>query len=172
MERLAQHLKNMGEAAKNAQQSQESSKRVQELARRMAEQATPEQKEQFQKLMQEMSKVRKPGMGSGPGGQASTAKPQKPATLRDAGTQPVDARKQPSAKPTERVLAEYYSDRPYDRKPGESAAAPMSEEFKKAADAAERGSEQQAIPARYSDLVKRVFKRYAEQTAPPPEPKK
>ena len=171
MKRVAEQLKEMGDAARRTQQSQNDAQKMMEMARRMAEQMTPEQQEQFRKLAQDYTKLQ--GPGSGPGDEPMPLTLRRPAAPRDAATRPVDARKSPDAqsKPSERVIAEWYSDRPIDRKPGEAEpAGPISEDFKKAAEAAERGSEQQQIPARYSDLVKRVFKRYAEQTARPPQP--
>lgn len=147
------------------------SQNARDAARRMAEQATPEQQEQLRKFMEGLNKNKKPGAGAGD--QRAESRPNTPTSPRDTATQPVDARShKPAPQPNERVLAEYYSDRPYDRKPGEAVAGPISEEFKKAADAIERGSEQQPVPPKYSELVKRVFKRYAEQTAPPEPPKK
>ncbi len=89
------------------------------------------------------------------------------ASEPQASDRTLDARRAPEGRPRERVIAEWYSNRP--PATGEHAArATPAEEVRRAADAADRAIEQQTVPARYSDLVRRVFKRYAEQVATPP----
>jgi hypothetical protein len=91
-------------------------------------------------------------------------------------TEPVDARGQPKTDPSEHVIADYFNNKPSPRTgaPGPTLQQGVSD----AAKGAERAIEQQAVPSQYSDLVRRVFRRYVErvqpgagQDAPAPAPK-
>jgi hypothetical protein len=79
-------------------------------------------------------------------------------------TEPVDARGQPRTDPSEHVIADYFNN-----KPGPRTGAPgptLQQGVSDAAKGAERAIEQQAVPSQYSDLVRRVFKRYVERVQP------
>ncbi|MEL6498318.1 MAG: hypothetical protein AAFZ67_12200 [Planctomycetota bacterium] len=93
-----------------------------------------------------------------------------PATAADpwsAPTELIDARDRDAATDArERVISEWFKDpegRPLD------AAAPSEarDTIQRAARNAERAVEQQTVPRRYEDLVRRVFERYAERTQRP-----
>ncbi len=143
------------------------------MAREMLKDASPEQLERLRELAGRMRRDQNLLGGDGPGDEPSPAVAQRPpSAAEEPGTTPVDARRRPSGPgASERVLAEYYSDRPVDR---EAAAGPAPTGlFQQAARAAEQAVEQQAVPARHSDLVRRVFRRYASQpAAPASEPSK
>jgi hypothetical protein len=68
----------------------------------------------------------------------------------------VDARKPATVsgpeKPPERTIAEWYSDKPNEH---EGTAGAPAEAIRQAAQGAERAIEQQQVPARYQDLVRR-----------------
>jgi hypothetical protein len=106
--------------------------------------------------------------GSAPGSSTHGVRPAlldgTPSSPRASSDRTVDARS--TARPAhERVIAEWTTSAPRDLS-GRSTIAP-SEQVRQAAEAADRAIEQQTIPPRYSDLVRRVFKRYSEQAATP-----
>ncbi len=169
LEKFAQKLRDAAQQAQKSQQSQEQARKMEEMARQMLEKATPEQRQKFEQLAGDLAKKQPPGRGIQPGTASKPNTPGTPATPRDANTKPVDARptKPGDEKKQERVIAEWYSDKPIDR--NGVSEAPAGEEMQRAADAADRAVEQQTVPAKYSGLIKRVFKRYAEQVPVPKE---
>jgi hypothetical protein len=172
IESLRRSLRELAEAQRRAQRGKQDSKRLEEMARRMLEESTPEQRRELERLAREMMNEspnggRGAGAGPGPAQNQSPANGPGPESTR---TEPVDARRKPLDRPGEgeRVIADWYSNRPSTR--GETGAAPvLAEELRRAAESAERASENQVIPPRYHDLIRRVFNRYAEQV-PPPSP--
>ncbi|MBX3375654.1 MAG: hypothetical protein KF678_01470 [Phycisphaeraceae bacterium] len=170
MESLRRSLRELAEAQRRAQRGKQDSKRLEEMARRMLEESTPEQRRELERLAREMmneSPNGGRGAGTGPAQNLSPVNGPGPDSTR---TEPVDARRKPLDRPGEgeRVIADWYSNRPSSR--GETGAAPvLAEELRRAAESAERASENQVIPPRYHDLIRRVFNRYAEQV-PPPSP--
>ncbi|MEL6796133.1 MAG: hypothetical protein AAFO89_04840 [Planctomycetota bacterium] len=90
-----------------------------------------------------------------------------PADPWSAPTELIDARDRDADPETrERVISEWFKDpegRPLD------AAAPSDarETIRRAARDAERAVEQQTVPRRYEDLVRRVFERYARRAEAP-----
>jgi hypothetical protein len=159
---MAKELRRLADG--KGERDKEQAKKLYDMAQKQLEQMTPEQREQARKMAEDFAR----GKGNGgPGFQRApvTRGPQRP--LREGPTTPVDAR-QPATvsgneKPPERTVAEWYSD-----KPSASGArgAASDEPFKQAAQGAERAIERQEVPGRYQDLVRRVFKRYAEQNVP------
>lgn len=119
------------------------------------------------------------------GDQARPATADRTTPEGSAATQPVDARRppptrRPTDEPRERVIAEWYSDRPAppvtpaDRR-ATQPQRPTDNPFTKASEAADRAIEQQTVPARYADMVRRVFQGFSQQAAapapsPPPTP--
>jgi hypothetical protein len=144
---------------------------------------TPEQREQARKLAQEFAKNAGGGgdergpqsghAGAVPGSEASDHTASSAPRQWQGGTVPVDARRPaaPEKQPKERTLAEWSG--PGDKQPGAPTTPGVSDAMREAAQGAERAVEQQQVPARYSDLVRRVFKRYSEGSAQnqPPSPK-
>ena len=106
-----------------------------------------------------------------PGAQASRNPrgPQQAPTNAD----PVDIRPRPDPAAGERVIADYFNPRQGPR-PGTAASSTLQEGVREAASGVERAIEQQAVPNQYSDLVRRVFRRYVDRVqpgaAPPPAP--
>lgn len=137
---------------------------MREVGRRMAENQTPETSPELEKATRDLMKNQSLGRGPTPGQTPIPLTQGTPKPPRAAQTTPVDARpaKLGDDKRQERVIAEWYSDRPVDRN-GQVSQAPAAEEMQRAADAADRAVEQQTVPARYNGLIKRVFKRYSEQ---------
>jgi hypothetical protein len=123
---------------------------------------TPEQREELQRLLREWEHPPS-GETGGPG--SEPARPRVASRRNDPGatrTEPVDARRAPQDKPSERVIAEWYSDKPIQRD-GSAPAPSPAEAMREAAASADRAVEKQEVPARYSDMVRRVFKRYSDQ---------
>ncbi len=93
-----------------------------------------------------------PGEGSGP------SIPPRDRPLNSEDSTPVDAR---SISPEERPIAEWAS------QPGVPGAPATRGEYapvmRRAAESAHRAIEQRAVPPQYSDLVRRVFRRYVER---------
>ena len=79
-------------------------------------------------------------------------------------THPVDARGQPNPNPAEHVIADYFNDKP---SPRDGAPAPtLQQGVHDAAKGVEKAIEQQSVPSQYSDLVRRVFRRYVDRVQP------
>ncbi|HEX8877117.1 MAG TPA: hypothetical protein VF777_10240, partial [Phycisphaerales bacterium] len=81
---------------------------------------------------------------------------------------PRDGTSQPTQQPTQRTIAEWLS---APKPGGTSNAGPISEPVRRARESASDAIERQEIPPQYADLVKRVFRRYADTAAnPAPQP--
>ena len=108
-----------------------------------------------------------PGRGVGNSDRENATPPAPPPSRVAAEDTPVDARSAPpeAAAPRERVIAEWYS--PHRAHPAAARGSAMQNDLRAAARGAERAVEQQSVPARHADLVRRVFRRYAERAAPP-----
>jgi hypothetical protein len=105
-----------------------------------------------------------------PGSQASRNPrgPQQAPTNAD----PVDIRPRPDPAQGERVIADYFNPRQGPRT-GTATSSTLQEGVREAASGVERAIEQQAVPNQYSDLVRRVFRRYVDRVQPgaaPPPP--
>lgn len=159
---LGQALRQIAAREREAKEAQRIADRARQVAKEMTKDLTPEEREQFQQLVNDMAQ------GAGPGSGKRTLPPTGVAGsgAHNATPVPVDVRRaaEPGDKARERVIAEWYSDRPADRQ-GQGTA--RADALREAAQSAEHALEQQAVPARYSDLVRGVFRRYSQQ---PPEP--
>jgi hypothetical protein len=100
--------------------------------------------------------------GSGPGIKNPHRGPVAQPT--DVPTQPVDARGQAKPSPSEHVIADYFNDKVGGR--GTFIGPTLQQGVHDAARGAEQAIEQQSVPSQYSDLVRRVFKRYVERVQP------
>ena len=67
----------------------------------------------------------------------------------------------PSDDAAERVIARWLSDNPGD--PDSPPARGLAEQIRRSRDSAEQAFEQQRIPVRHQDLVRRVFDRYTKR---------
>lgn len=151
MEGLRQTLERMAERPSEAQRQREVADRLQQAADRLAGRGgrpTPDE----------------PRVPGGPGSADAPFTTRDPSISRSE----IEDVAGPRATPTDqggRVAGERFTDRP---------AAPVEvppvsgERVREAAAGAERAIEQQVVPGRRSDLVRRVFKRYMERTDAPP----
>lgn len=138
---------------------------MRDRAEQLLENASPEERARLQDLAKRLAESNRAATGA------------TPAPWRGP-TQTFDARPDPNAtpiddrRPAERTIAEWLSE----PKPGGTApAGPIPQEpIRRASESANQAIEQQTIPPQYSDLVRRVFKRYAQsaQGGGSPEPKK
>lgn len=161
LQQLTRKLQQIAQRKHDAGDAQEQARKYRDLAQQMMKERTPEQREQVRKMAEEL-------MHGGPG-QGERRVPNLTGSPKDRSpvqTQPVDARRPAptGAHPHETVIADWYTNRPVDRQ--ERSQAP-AEAIQDAARSAERAVEQQAIPARYSELIKGVFRRYSEQAPSP-----
>jgi hypothetical protein len=62
------------------------------------------------------------------------------------------------------VIADYFNDKPAAR--GTASGPTLQQGVSDAAKGAEHAIEQQNVPSQYSDLVRRVFRRYVERVQP------
>lgn len=140
--------KQLRELANRGRPDGQPDQKLRDMARKMLEESTPEQREELRRLAQELSRP-----------------PAQPPARTPSQTTPAGVRPTTISgdRPRERTIAEWYSDRPDPA----SGPATFSESVRQAAQGAERAIEQQQVPARHQDLVRRVFKRYADQPAPP-----
>jgi len=185
---MAETLREMAKRGQNSKDLQKQSQALREQAQKLLDNATPAQRKELERIAREMAKNGEgdhnqprnnqpgtpnlPGMGNAPGKRASgpTQAPRPPRDLTGVPTDPVDARRTNSTSDGDRVIAEW--DAP--PKPGDAGkAAPLGvgEGVRRAAEGAERAIEQQNVPPQYTDLVRRVFKKYVERTAEKKEQK-
>jgi hypothetical protein len=160
---MIRELQKLAESGANSQDSQRQTQQMRQMARKMLEDATPQQRQEIERLAQQIARSGKGG--GGPGNQRSPLAQQSPTAPREGPTAPVDARRgpaNPGDRPPERIISEWYSDKPVDRSTGTAAPSP-AQAMQSAAAGAERAIEQQTVPPRYSDLVRRVFRRYTEE---------
>lgn len=172
---LRETIKRMAERERNADRSVEQSERLRRQAEEMLKQASPEERERLERWARSLAREQGdegegPGPGSGPGpADRPTATPSG-SRFRD---EPVDARRPARGEqPRESVVAQWFSEEAPDRTAPPGRAA-MEDQIRSAAAAAEKAIEQQVVPGRHSEFVRRVFRRYAERTAggtSPPTP--
>jgi len=106
----------------------------------------------------------RPGARSGP---VSAARPfPKQRDLESVGKERVDARRLQTENDRSRVLAQWDAPpKPGDAAEPTSVSRGLSSGITVAAEGAQRAVDQQQVPAQYSDLVRRVFKRYVDRAA-------
>ncbi|MBL8887507.1 MAG: hypothetical protein JNK16_12685 [Phycisphaerales bacterium] len=161
-QKLAQDLRNLSRQRENAQQQRETARGMRDRAEQMLENASPEERARLQELAKRLA-------------DSNRAAPRNTPAPWRGPTQTFDARPDPNStplddrRPAERTIAEWLSE----PKPGGTAPAGAvpQEPIRRASESANQAIEQQSIPPQYSDLVRRVFKRYAESAqTPPPSP--
>lgn len=182
IERLRKALEKMAQDGRQAERMQQQSQQIQDMAERMLRDMSPEEREELRRMAEQMQRQGTPqmppprqvtrpdgqedplGLGhGGPGREPQSPMAQQPTTPHLGDVDPVDARP-PEQRPStpqqrERVLAEWFGE---GISPSDEGRIPF-EAIRQAAQSAERAVEQQAVPPRYSDLVRRVFRRYAQQ---------
>lgn len=126
----------------------------------MLENASPEERARLQELARRLADSDRPNPAGSP---APWRGPTQTFDARpDLETKPLDDR------PAERTIAEWLSE----PKPGGTApagAVPV-DQFQRARESANQAIEQQSIAPHHADLVRRVFKRYAESAQAPQPP--
>lgn len=93
---------------------------------------------------------------------------ERPGPSIGSKTQPLDARPKQTdtaSKEPETVISSWSAPPEPDGAARSSGGSLVAERFRSAAAGAERSVEQQAVPTRYGDLVRRVFRRYVERTS-------
>lgn len=125
---------------------------MRETARELLENASPQEREAMERWALEKMRERPPAQDAAP------RTPWRP------DTETFDAR--PNEIPpdaAERVVARWFSDEGVDRS-GATSRRETAEAVREAREGAERAIDQQVVPRRHADLVRRVFQRYAERT--------
>lgn len=193
MEQLAERLGKLSKMGEQAKQDEKTARQMRERAEELLNRATPEERRRLEELAKQLGDdpadgSRNPAprddqrradgdrgektMGAGPGGteradhrrgDAATAQPW-------ASEETVDARGKPSveelAGAPQREAARWSGDAP---KRGEvMGAASSPERARQAARGFERAIEQQTVPGPFTDIVRRVQKRYAQRGAAAP----
>ena len=147
----------MAERGEQIDRQEEQSERMRERAQELLENATPEQLEQLERWAEAMREQQRTP----------------PSELDNRATTPADLRPRdvtPEERERERTIAEWFSD----QEPGEGtpADADPGERVREAVDSALRAVEDQAVPVRRRELIKRVFDNVKEQSQKPPEGEK
>lgn len=155
-QRLARELRDLANQRQNAQQQRETARGLRDRAEQMLEKASPEERARLQELARRLAENDRANPGGAPAPwrgptQTFDARPPTP----DPNSKPID-----DSRPSERTIAEWLSE----PKPGGTAPAGAipQEPIRRATESARQAIEQQTIPPQYSDLVRRVFKRYSE----------
>ncbi len=170
LDKLAETLKNMSRRAEGAEQSEQEARRLREQARQLMDRMSTQQKRELEQLARQLGEspsgrmIDNAGTGKGP-----MSAPRATGPRPDLDTMPtelVDARPRDTAQPSahDRVLAEWEAP-PRDGGPPPVAGG-LSEGVRRAAEGVERAIEQQQVPPRYNDLVRRVFKKYVDRAQP------
>ncbi len=167
LKKVARDLKRVQDGS--GQLGQKRLKQYHELGRKMLEPSSPEQREQVRRMAEDLARQSSEAGDDGPGSEPAPMVQGKPRTPFNTQTTPIDARRPATVsgneKPPERTISEWYSDKPIDRNQPPGGLAP-ADAMRQAADGAERAIENQQVPGRYQDLVRRVFRRYSEQAPP------
>lgn len=117
-----------------------------------------ELREQSRRLLGEPNPA---GEGMAPGDSGPTGLERAPAPIENAPSTPVDARQaETDPELREQVIGDWYSDETLQRDPAARRAA--GERIRDAAQGAERAIEQQRVPRRRRDFLRRVYERYTE----------
>ena len=156
LERFDQQLERLEEGRDRAERDRQSAQRLREQAQDMLEKMTLQERRE---MLQRWSKLdQQQDAGASPRGDVGTQDPS-PAGP-DTPSERVDMSR-PADDAAERVIARWLSDEPGD--PDLPPARGLAEQLRRSRDSAEKAFEQQRIPVRHQDLVRRVFDRYTER---------
>jgi hypothetical protein len=192
IKRLADELQNLADSPKDAAARRQEAQQYRKQAEELLKNASPEQREQIKRWGQDLAdEMKKRGHGEsesspsthpngrGPGNKAGDSIARTPEQPRVGRTNIVDARSRPSpdaGKPRERVIAEWYADRPVDpadRSTSTTAPTGISSEgqnlAREAAREGERALESQIIPGRFDKLLQRYFQRLPQRAGAKPD---
>jgi len=186
-----EELKHAMKAAKDtrgaAQPDREAAEKLREQARKTLEQLTPAERDELQKLAQELARestsngsqneprnndqnslsgssdLGDPTLpGTAPGSVAGGATPQRGVPTSTATDEEIVRVRGSEAGAANRTIAEWMASPKKDA----SAASAIEDALQDAAHGGERAIEQQAVPARHAEFLKRVFKRYRDRPEP------
>eukprot|EP00913_Durusdinium_trenchii_P006095 g5707.t1 len=143
-ESLDEQLRRMGEQGRQGERQRERADELRQRARR---------------LMGEPESEQEPGGGGPlPGEQELARSPEAPTPIEGGPTTPVDARNTPEGeRPSEQVIGDWYSDEALSRDP--AARREAAQRVRDAKEGAERAIEQQRVPRRRRDFLRRVYER-------------
>lgn len=148
---LGEALQRLESQSRDAQSRQETARGLRDQAEQMLSEASPAERARLEEMARRLGSQ------------------QAEAPQWRGPTQVMDLRPRESAggpRPAERTIAQWLSEQ--SAPPGSGAAPrPLSEPLRRAGESAGRAIEQQSIPPQYSDLVRRVFRRYVEDGAAP-----
>lgn len=179
LEQLKQALQRARDANKNAAADRQQARALREQAQRALDAMSPQEREELQRLAQQLQRDAPGGSGSLPGAPGAAARPgdnpiapqsdvDRLSQQAAASDQTVRVRGRDDGT-SKRTLAEWLA-KP--RAPSDSSApADLSAALRDAARGGENAVEQQAVPSRHADYLKRVFKRYRERAEPKSAPK-
>lgn len=187
MEQLARRLGAVRELAEQARRDEKTAQEMRRRAEELLNQATPEERQRLEELARQLQgqSSGEPGStgesegpigqgepGAGPGAERSGVSRGAPTEPKPwAGEETVDAR--PKVGPEEagtapqREAARWSGDAPQ-AGPESMIRASPGERARQAARGLERAIEQQAVPGPYTDIVRRVQRRYAQRAAAVP----
>lgn len=141
-EPLEDQLRRLSEQQRRAERQRDQADQLRDQARRM------------------LGEPEASGDGRGPGDQDPIAERPAPSALDGAPASPVDARPDAATEGVrEQVVGDWYSDEILERDPAARSVA--GERVREAVRGAERAIEQQRVPRRRRDFLKRVYERYA-----------
>jgi hypothetical protein len=188
LERLARELEKIARDRKGDPVSREKSESMRRQAEEMLEKMSPDQRKRMEELAQRLAeKMSRDGTrpqdqfdgqpegksDGSPGTGFSTSGPRAAPTPANRApwtgeTRTVDARvRKPGPNNDERTLAELARDEGRRTDAGVSTR-PLDDGLREAAKGAERAIEEQSVPSRHADYVRRVFGKYLERASGTP----
>jgi len=160
-DRLADQLDRLSRNQGASEQARERADDLRRRAEEMLENATPEERRQMLEQLEKMRRER--GMGKDGDSPFGAPPPNQAQDPRQSPAQEdIDLRDPDSNPPPDRVIGDWFSDQPQlpeDR----TARRALADTVRESQQSAERAFEQQRLPRRRQDLIRRIFDRYAEQ---------
>ncbi|MCH7790957.1 MAG: hypothetical protein IID31_01580, partial [Planctomycetes bacterium] len=156
LERFEQQLERLEEARQRAERDRRAAQRLREQARDMLEKMSPQERREMLQRWSKLNQERQADAAQRVDSGAQDSSPAEP----DTPSERVDMSR-PSDDAAERVIARWLSDNPGD--PDSPPARGLAEQIRRSRDSAEQAFEQQRIPVRHQDLVRRVFDRYTKR---------
>jgi len=143
LDAVERNLDRLAERPREASERLRDAGRLRDEADELLRRTTPEQRERLSRLNEELARRRRERM------------PEVPSTFEtvEAG--------RPAEGASEQVIAEWLGEPGDETAPGGRQV--VTQRLREAAAGAERAVEQQAVPSRHADLVRRVFRRYQER---------
>jgi hypothetical protein len=177
LENLERQFDRLGDARDRAQDDRASARELRERAQEMLEQMSPEERKEMLDRWAQAQRDRQDRARRADGSPTDSQLPSEAAT--DPFTNPTNPpadrvdMSRPGKEATDRVIARWLGEGEGD--PDPAAKRAFSSAVRRSRDSAEQAFEQQRIPRRHQDLIRRVFDRFAaraqEQASPqsPPE---